>query len=98
MKEIEAIRAALASIVKTTPGLSSAEIADRFPEVKRKTISDTLYSLTVWKVAYSVKKSALRTNGHACPMNFWYPGKAPVTINHMTNGRPRGKKGVKNAH
>jgi hypothetical protein len=75
----------LLKLIQAMPGASTHALLERLPGVKKETASRALIKMRSKRLIHSVKIAIAGRK----PGNLWYPGPAPVTINHMTVGRPR---------
>ncbi len=75
----------LLRLIEAMPGASTHALLERLPGVKKETASRALIKMRSKRLIHSVKIAIAGRK----PGNLWYPGPAPVTINHMTVGRPR---------
>ena len=82
----------LLKLIQAMPGSSTDALLERIPHIKKTTASRALLKMRSKRVIHSVKISVTYGNGNQRrPACLWYPGPAPVTVNHMTVGRPRGE-------
>jgi len=82
----------LLKLIEAMPGTSTEKLLSSLPEVKPETASRALHKMQQKNLIHRVKISIVCGPGNRKrPGNLWYPGPAPVTINHMAVGRPRRK-------
>lgn len=82
----------LLKLIQAMPGSRTEDLLSRLSHIKSSSVSRALFKMRAKQVIHSVKISVTYGNGNQRrPACLWYPGPAPVTVNHMTVGRPRGK-------
>ncbi len=82
--------APLLKLIEAMPGSSTEKLLSSLPEVKPETASQALHKMQQKNLIHRVKISIVCGPGNRKrPGNLWYPGPAPVTVNHMAVGRPR---------
>ena len=86
----ESIRDYLLAEVARRPGRRYEELAPG--GVSLDTVRRWLYKLKDQGLIHNVKIFLPRETSGVAGVSFWYLGKAPAEINHMTKGRPRSVK------
>ena len=75
----------LLGMVKQEPGITTAELALKVPQLKPESLRRIMGKMKTSEVIQCIKTVMyIGSGGSHAPVNQWYAGPAPKTINHVT--------------